>query len=188
MLAFFSLFTTNNVSRLDNPAQYVKVLAVAAIISNLLWVGPWLIVIWELIGSSWTSFEWVWQVIWAFTLLSICLTLTGSFLSMKRTSTAFAATRLTAIASAWLLYVYVLPGILRLEFGYLGETWQFLAILSIIFAFSAISAPIIGKLKPAKRPANDDDAYRERIRAELRAEVEAEVRAELARELTGKQK
>lgn len=182
LLAFFSLFTSNNILRLDNPSPLIKYFAAAAIVSNLLWAGPWLVIIWELIGSSWSGLEVVWRSIWIFTVLSICLTLTGSFLNMKQGSQGFTVARYTAIASAWLLFLYLLPAMLDIsEPDYLGETWQLIAIASIVFAFSAISTPVLAKLKPSGKPTKDDD-YRAQIRAELRAEIEAEVRAELKRE------
>lgn len=179
LLAFFSLFTTNNLIRLDHTASHIKALAAAAIVSNLLWAAPWLFIIWEFIGSSWDGFEILWRTIWTFTILSICLTLTGSFLAMKSNSPGFHTTRTAAIVSAWLLYLYILPAILEIqEPGYLGDSWQLIAIASIVFVFCAISTPILAKLKPSKQTSNDD-TYREQIRAELRAEIEAEVRAEL---------
>lgn len=179
LLAFFSLFTTNNLIRLDHTTPHIKALAAAAIVSNLLWVVPWLFIIWEFVGSSWDGFDILWRTIWTFTILSICLTLTGSFLAMKSSSPGFQAARTTAIISAWLLYLYILPAILEIrEPDYLGDSWQLIAIASIVFVFCAISTPILAKLRPSNQ-ASGDDAYREQIRAELRAEVEAEVRAEL---------
>lgn len=182
LLAFFSLFTTNNLLRLESPNRAIKTLAITAIASNLLWALPLLALIWS--TGSW--FDGVWKMVWCFSVLSLCLTLTGSFLNMKSESTAFQNTRIVAIASAWLLYVYMLPIILGAEGSYLGDSWQFVAIVSIVFAFSAISTPILARLKGAPKQQNDDD-YRARIRAELRAEVEAEVRQQIAREQAAKQ-
>lgn len=185
LLAFFSLFTTNNLLRLESPKGYIKALAIGAIVSNLLWAVPLLITIWAFIGSSWSGYDIIWRMIWTFSLLSICLTLTGSFLNMKSTSTAFQNTRIAAIASAFMLYVYVLPAIYGADAEYIGESWQFIAIVSIVFAFSAVSTPIFARLKAAPKQQSDDD-YRAQIRAELRAEVEAEVRQQIADEQAAK--
>lgn len=189
LLAFFSLFTTNNLLRLESPKKYIKVFASAAIVSNLLWAIPLLLTIWVFLGSSWSNYEIIWRMIWTFSLLSICLTMTGSFLNMKSASIAFQNTRIAAIASAWLLYVYILPVVYGVDAEYIGESWQFIAIASIIFAFSAISTPILARLKAApKQQANSDADYRARIRAELRAEVEAEVRQQIANEQAAQHK
>lgn len=187
LLSFFSLFTTNNLLRLENPTSYIKVLAIIAIASNLLWAGPLFATIWGFLGGYWQGYEIIWKMVWTFSILSICLTLTGSFLSMKSDSVAFQNTRIAAIASAWLLYIYILPTILGVDGSYLGDSWQFVAIVSIVFAFSAISTPILARLKATPKQQSDAD-YRAQVRAELRAEVEAEVRQQIADEQAAKNK
>lgn len=190
LLAFFSLFSMNNILRLD-AQSYVRLLACIGIASNIVWTTLWLIIIWSPSLFE-NSHEVMWKTIWITSALSICVTLTANYLSMKNTSPILIAFKTSAIASAWFLYLYISPAILGVDGQYLTDSWQLVAILSIVFAFSTISTPILYKIQSGKiknsdetsvQASHDDTDLRAEIEAELRPKIEAELRTQIEAEL-----
>ena len=47
VIGLFSLFTMNNLFRLESKKQYVKIASIAALVLNLIWVIPWLLIVWN---------------------------------------------------------------------------------------------------------------------------------------------
>ena len=52
VIGLFSLFTMNNLFRLESKKQHVKIASIAALALNLIWVIPWLLLVWN-------AFDWV---------------------------------------------------------------------------------------------------------------------------------
>lgn len=174
LLAFFSLFTMNNILRLDSKG-IIKVLASLAMLSNVVWTVLWFILIWNIDGGGASV---MWKMIWISTSLSICLTLTGSFIDIKQASAAINTLRITAIGSAWFLFIYITPAIIESAlWEYISDTWQLIAVVSILFAFSTITTAILKKLQSNR--IDTEASLREQIKNELRAEVEAEFRGDI---------
>lgn len=194
LFSFFSLFTMNNLLRLVGSA-IVKILAISAIVSNIIWTSLILILTWGPWDIFSDQFSSIYQITWLAIGFSICATLTGSFLFMRTASTFHLTTKIGSITAAWFLYIYYIPAILKISDGsYLSETWQIIAIAGIFFAFCTISTPIIGRIKNSKTttnelsvgPDNISPAVRAQIEAELRPKLESELREKITRELQEK--
>ena len=201
VFALLSLFSMNNVFRLESERKSVKYLSVVVLISNIFWSLPWILIIWNVFGlamctetvirytysysqcpeSYYDVMRFIYQLAGTAGIISLTVTVVANLLHIKDYSMAIKYLRISGISSAIFLGVYFLPSIWFSEANYISDTWRLIAVVAIIFAFSTIVTPILVKITRNKleraTPAPQMDEAR------LRQEIEAEVRAKIAQEI-----
>lgn len=203
VFALLSLFSMNNIFRIESKRKTVKNLSIIALISNIFWSIPWIIFIWEpfkvFICTQTVSYygynnlslqcpvgyqnfmEALNTLSSTAIIISMVTTINSNFMNIKDYSPAIRYLRIAAISSATFLGVYFLPAVWKLDSEYISSTWRLITIVSIVFVFSAIITPILAKVARNKTQATAPVSPSDEAR--LRQEIEAEVRAKIAQEI-----
>ena len=221
LLAFFALFSLNNINRL-NASGAPKTLSIIALISNVFWCLPWLLTVWDIFAWTMCTRQYfsyhpeieglysysctntyydfmqiMYKVIWLAASISFATTFSANFLKLKNYNTAIRALKNTAIASITFIVIYITPAILWETWSYASDSWQLIAISGILFAFSAITTPILHSVskRKAKEIAQQHDmnaqiaAEKQKVSddmANIRAELEDKIRKEIEAEIEAK--
>ncbi len=200
VLGLFSLFTMNNLFRYEETdKKYVKGTSIAAIVMNIIWVLPWILVVWGLFDSA--SFVTVMNIVKIIAngiVLAIILTIFAEYLGYKDYTPAIRVMKylslgLTAFVGGYtLIQMNASTNIFGLGSGF----YTMLAIMVVILIFCLIVTPILVRVQKRKNgedkkvvvvnqlSAEDEAAMKDKIRsemeAEMRAKIEQEVRAEMS--------
>lgn len=198
LLGFFALFNLNNLIRTENPQPLVRYPAIIAMVANVFWLVPWLIMIWGIFEpncdnsanysscmSGWYSFQEVaWQTINVAAIMSILASIVSNFMSFKCKTAAVRVLSIITIVSG------ILSGIneiimINIPLSSELEIWRFFLITLIILVFGLITTPIVEKISRSKYETKQKDnnptaALNEQ---QLRAQIEAEVRAKIEAEM-----
>ena len=206
ILGLLSLLSMNNIFRLESGKPSIRVLSATALISNLFWSLPCILIIWDLLellfcgnshntGSYYSSYYQscgmtlrpIYNITITASILSMTTTAIANYLSIDAYSENIRRLRtLSVICASW-IGVYFLPVIWFDEDSYLELTWRLTAVVAILLVFSNITLPMLVKSELAKvrreRSAQAQAAPTLPIdEAKLRREIEAEVRAKIATE------
>lgn len=205
ILGAFSLFTMNNIIRLESVQKSVRYSAIGALISNLIWVIPSILMLWgffELFkpdcqysyayGSyNYTAYntcmkpyhnleEVIFKTINTACVTSAVLTLVSNFSNFKNYTKSIAILKTVTIITGGMLGSYEV-GVIVFNDEVGGDFWRVLAVLGIVLVFGLIVTPILVKInkKKVETPA---PAVQPIDEAALRAQIEQEVRAKIAAE------
>ena len=208
IMGVFSLFTMNNIIRLENEQKSVRYSAAGALISNVIWLIPSVLMLWGFFeifqtdcqssgisrsGYAYEAYEACMQpyyvlqevilkIINTACVTSAVLTLISNFMSFKNYTPAIRVLKITTMACGVLLGTYEI-GAVFFNRTINGEFWRVLAIVGIILVFGLIVTPIMVRISRKQEEASVDNNQRETVdEAVLRAQIEQEVRAEIAAE------
>ncbi len=208
ILGLLSLLTTNNIARSESKNIAVKVTSIGAIISNVVWVIPWICLVWDVFRpmmcaksyyiygggefyncsgqmNYYDTIECLWKIVGVSLVFSIVLTITSGFLKFKKYNSAIQILKIITIICACFLGLYFMFGILGENWAWLWryEGWRLIAVVAVVLVFGLIVTPILVKVQAGKEKLKKD--FKEQSKeseAELRARLEKEIRAEIAAE------
>lgn len=209
ILGLLSLLSMNNVMRLESPKAPIRNLSTTALISNLFWAIPWILIVWNAFKSflctqvpqqylsaqyylvadcpAWYNgmIELIIKIALTAGIISITTTIASNFLGIKNYTQAIGTLKNITTYSAATIGLYFLPAIWTEGANYIHESWRFITIIFIIFVFSSIVTPILARI--ARSKTDRPKAYPSPIdEKRLRQEIEAKVRAEIAAEQRAK--
>ena len=104
ILGLLSMLSMNNVDRLDSESIAARSLSAVALVSNLVWAIPWLLLGWEVF--DYTLLTPLMRVILTAGVISSATTSIAHYLNLKRFNSAISALRVTAILSTIFLGSY----------------------------------------------------------------------------------
>lgn len=205
-----ALFSMNNFTRLVTQDKIARIFPKAALVSNLFWAIPWILLVWgvmDLVGRamgwcvlnrSWYYYSYsyydcsrsyydfisiVWRLVGVAVTISLCCTILSNFLVMKKSTPAISILQKTTITLTSILGIYVLCCIIA-DKMLLDDCWQLLAVMAIIEIFGLVVTPILAKVHKSQEMKQ---ALRAQVapsidEQKLRAEIEQEVRAKILAE------
>lgn len=200
ILGLFCLLTMNNILRCESSRIVAKCSAITAIIANIIWVTPWLLIVWDFI-RGYSSADACWRIIGDGIVISIYLTMLANYSSYTGQTPAIRGMKITSLITGGILALYLLAVITFSSINIDATTLRLLAIFAIIYLFCIITTPILVRgykkkhgtnemlinEQPAStetapaQPVVDEAALRQQIEAEMREKIEKEVREKLER-------
>ena len=197
LLGALALFSMNNIMRTEDERIHVKVLSIIALISNLVWSLPWLLIIWDVLKVDTGNALVLSRIISTAAIVSFNTTLSASFLSFKKYTALIIGLAIMTIASSAIIGIYFLICLYCRDYKIIGQlfedTWRVVVISGILLVFGVITTPILARSAAKKdnesspetapiTPAATEAELRAQIEEEVRAEVEAEMHEKLAAE------
>ncbi len=205
ILGLFSLLTMNNVLRFEG-GKVAKVIAIIAIVINLVWSIAWLLIVCDCFDGLKADCDYSgifhhdactepydnaiktsWRTVGDGVVLSVFFTTLASYLSIKNRSKIIMAIRVGALVSGGILAFYLIKCISTGDYSMDSITGKMLAIMSIVYVFCIVLTPILIRAQKKKKGQNEmvnkgDDEnsevkLREKIEKEVRAQIEAENKA-----------
>ena len=201
ILGLLSLLSMNNVMRLESPKAPIRNLSTIALISNLFWAIPWILIVWDafefffctqtpqrylsahyyLVADCpvWYSgmMELIIKIALTAGILSITTTIASNFLGIKNYTQAIGTLKNITTYSAATIGLYFLPAIWTEDADYIRESWRVITIFFIVLVFGSVVTPVLVRIAKAKTEKPLPQATNQVDEDKLRQEIEAKVRA-----------
>lgn len=186
VLGLLALFCMNNILRTESDRSYVKVLAIIALISNLVWSIPWLMAIWGVYIES----NVIWKIVATAAIVSFNATMAANYLSFKKYNAAIWTFAISTIVISYIIAIMLIIPLYSNDYRFIGRyfegVWRPLVVFCILLVFGTITTPILARVEANKdktpKTGTDEAALRAQIETEVRAKIEAEMREKAATE------
>lgn len=180
ILGLLALFSMNNILRTENEHTYIKVLSIIALIGNLAWCIPWLLIVWDIIDYSGIT---LWRITYTAIIVAFNATLAAKFLSFKKYTQLIKGLSIMTIVTSAIISIYILVTLYSSQYTIINQffdsTWRVLVISGILLVFGIIVTPILARSAAKKEIASENESNETELRAQIEKEVRAKVEAEM---------